>query len=829
MPLFNHIVIPGNTEVLPYTSINSGRSNVIPRKDLDPGEHGNAVRQQFNEAVAKFSGQDETSFVYLVFTSPEDFLLDLEKLDKSQCRLASHRAIAHIDEEGTKHTIYEATVYLNKRAIAAFLTKVQEYITEKTPLKYEEDGVTVKSGGNPLNLSLIANIDKVRAATLQSFWQEPELPFPEAEANTWWEIWFSREHGEAVAELLPTLLALEEAGIQIGDKHLVFPENFVFLVRGTAAQLASSLLYTDSLSEIRAPREAADFFTGLDRAEQAGWIDNLLGRLDHRGEENAVAVCLLDTGLNIQNPLIAPLVPEAHLDAVNPLWSKRDTHGEGHGTMMAGIALYGDLTEPLASANPVTILHHLESIKLIERDQPHDPANYGAVTKEAVSRADVMHPEFKRMVCMAITVEANHKGRPSAWSSAIDQIIYGETQAPNNHLLFFISAGNTPLEARSTYPLSNEDHSIQDPAQAFNAITVGAYTLKEQLDVAQFPGATLLAQRGALSPCSTTSKDWESDWCRKPDIVFEGGNQGLQHDQAIDPESLQLLTTAKGGIGRPWLKTFSETSAATALAAKFAAELYCYYPELWPETIRALMIHSADWTEAMLQGRDIDTLNYPEKEKLFSKVGYGVPNMQKARYSANNSLSLIAQRTLRPFKKEKAEIKSDQFHLFDLPWPREELVNLFDTVVTFKITLSYFIEPNPGTRQLEKSAGYRSCGLRFKMIDANESVDGFGKRVSKAMREKEKEKDFKNEGEERWILGDKIRSRGSIHKDIWRGTAADLSERNKIAVHPVGGWWKTRKKHKRYNLSISYSLVVTIETPSEEIDIYTPVMQSIEI
>ncbi len=42
-----------------------------------------------------------------------------------------------------------------------------------------------------------------------------------------------------------------------------------------------------------------------------------------------------------------------------------------------------------------------------------------------------------------------------------------------------------------------------------------------------------------------------------------------------------------------------QTSAATAQAAYLAASILADYPNLWPETVRALIVHSADWTPAM--------------------------------------------------------------------------------------------------------------------------------------------------------------------------------------------------------------------------------------
>ena len=819
MPQFirNHLIITNRTETLPYTSNQSGRSKVVPRPGLNRTTHGTSIRNQFNAAVANFNLNEDGEFVYLVFKSPLDFLLDIDKLDKGNFRLASYKEVESQTQDGTVHKIYEATVYLNTRAISQFLIKIQDYLNRGKD--------TVR--GNPKNFSLIANIDEIRAATLESFWQEPELPFPDQNNNIWWEVWLNREEGDDPANpILPILPILNEEELEIAPRVLRFPEHFVYLIRGSAAQLGRSLLYTDRLSELRKPRETAEFFTYLDFQEQRQWIDELVNRVDNNQAESRVVVCLLDTGVTISNPMLIGLIPERHLDAVEPAWTRFDTHVRGHGTPMAGLVLYGDLTDVFDTQERVSITHHVESIKLIERGHAHDPLLYGAVTQEAIARAEVINPEFKRIVCMAITVnDVVHNGRPSSWSSAVDQSVFGTIEENNEKIIFIVSSGNTELDERINYPLVNEDSPVQDPAQSFNGITVGSYTLKDQLNLTRFPAANLLAQRTAMSPCNTTSFSWDRDWCKKPDIVMEGGNQALQNGGVIDPDSLQLLTTARGGIGLSWLTTFGDTSASTALASRFTAQLYSNYPTLWPETIRGLVIHSADWTAEMLGNRTINQLTIAEKEKLISFVGYGVPSFERARYSANNSLSLIAERVLKPYKIEDSAIKTDSFHLFDLPWPVEALQELLAVNVRFKITLSYFIEPNPGNKQYDLAASYRSHGLRFKMIDSRESTDAFKARVSRTMRHE----GYEREGGEHWILGNQLRDKGSIHKDIWEGTAAELATRNKIAIYPVGGWWKTRKSHRRFENTVRYSLIMTIETPDIDTDIFTPVENLISI
>lgn len=80
-----------------------------------------------------------------------------------------------------------------------------------------------------------------------------------------------------------------------------------------------------------------------------------------------------------------------------------------------------------------------------------------------------------------------------------------------------------------------------------------------------------------------------------------------------------------------------------------------------------------------------------------------------------------------------------------------------------------------------------------------------------------------------WYFGPDYRVSGSLHSDIWHGTAADLADRAAIAVYPVAGWWKELKARDRSERGARYALVVSIETPGQDVDIWTPVAQQIGI
>lgn len=52
-----------------------------------------------------------------------------------------------------------------------------------------------------------------------------------------------------------------------------------------------------------------------------------------------------------------------------------------------------------------------------------------------------------------------------------------------------------------------------------------------------------------------------------------------------------------------------------------------------------------------------------------------------------------------PFEKRNATVRTKDMNLHALPWPREELLALGAEQVELRVTLSYFVEPNPARRR----------------------------------------------------------------------------------------------------------------------------------
>lgn len=770
------------------------------------------VQEQLDEAVSlqRANGQEKGLGLQIEFVSEPSFPLVFEGLARGPQRIELLNV--RLDKATDTHF---ATVFVPDGKLVAFEKLVTKYLTESSKKDI------------PLNTPLLNPIAEIRSATFEALWTDASHMLPgDDQQVVWWEFWLpARDNQAAVEQRFRAIAAVLR--IRTSEHVLTFPERTVINVFASRAAIVESIHLLNEVAEIRRAKETAEFFDALPPIEQQAWVTHLTGRTTPAADDN-LRICLLDTGVNPGHPLLSAHIDLADLHTVNAEWGIDDR--QGHGTGLAGVALYGDLIEPLDGNSPVTISHRLESVKLLQADRSDSSEPYGALTLRAVAYPEISNPFKQRIFSMAVTsIDDRDRGRPSAWSSAVDMLTSDSLGQRANPRLMIVSAGNAKESGWVEYPNSNITDGIHDPGQSWNALCVGAYTLKDRI-VPPYPNSTALAAHGSLSPYSTTSRLWlNTPWPLKPDVVFEGGNLIRDEIGAFSHTSLSLLTTSH----RPQERLFSTTwatSAASALAARMAAQISAAYPELWPETVRALIVHSAEWTERM----KLDFLRGNAKgayENLVRTCGFGVPDIGRALWSASNTLTLIVEDELKPYTRVQSKPPTAfDMHLHQLPWPKEALIDLGETEVEMRVTLSYFIEPNPGVaeRGLKGRYRYESHGLRFQVSRPNEDVIDFRHRINKRARDEEEGLPIvSSASDDRWLIGVNARHRGSLHSDVWRGPASDLAGLGILGVYPAPGWWKTLVSKKRFHDKVRYSLVVSIKTQQTEIDLYNAVTTEI--
>lgn len=786
----------------------------------NPVKHSAKLIAQLNEALSqdrkkKARAARTHDGIYLEFEGPKGGELVTERLEDRR------RGVRLLNVRQQDDTTL-ATVFIPSGNENVFLSKIREYGDPERKTKK----------GHARHEKLVSSIEDIRLAMVDSLWTGKESHRPDA-SRQWLEIWLRVGQDEDASHFFECYSSvLDIIGIEHKSSFLLFPERMVTLAYANNAELAELLDSFDGLAEIKDAPLAASFYANLEPAEQRAWIDDLLSRTSFQPGE--ASVCILDTGINDSHPLLAPAVDRDVILSCDETLTLADR--ARHGTMLAGLALYGDLKEKLSSADSILATHVIESVKLFDGLKQNDPELYGDIAKQAIDRSYIAKPKRNRIFCSGVTASYDEvtDGLPTSWSAALDEAISHADESDSDHELVLISAGNitNDMLAGTVYPDANEIRSVRSPGQSWNAITVGAYSENVHIEEEDIlaTGYNPVAMEGELCPYSTTSLQWNRSVAPiKPEIVCPGGNAIAKDGDYSDCQDLSLLSTGADITSRP-LDTIRATSAAVAEAAYIAAEIENAYPDLWPETVRGLLIHSARWSDAMIdrycpRGSKEDT---PTKgrTRLLRSCGYGIPSLNRAIECKENSVNLIIQGTLQPYEERNGRGSMKEMHFHSIPWPKKVLESLGDIDATLHVTLSYYIEPGPGQIGWKDKYRYASHGLRFDVNKPGETWEDFERRINVGVREEDEGKSSSNSGD--WFLGSNNQKIGSIHSDYKHSSAIELSEIKYVAVYPVVGWWSSRHYLGKANSKAKYSIIISIETPGVSADLYSEVATAIE-
>lgn len=838
MPDLDHLPVVGFTTERRFKSNQSNRTPPSPERDRQG--HGSRLLRQLAQLRANAEalsleraarGLSTSAGMVIAIEFSAQSNIDFQKLEWRKDNIE----VLTVAEAGGGSNV--VALHVPEGKLSALEGRVQKYLSGP-----------MHRSGKPHNANLVNAIDNIRSAAFAELWTEDAAP-PALEDPAWLQIWL--RHGDRTAREIAKAFheVAEQLAIHVEPGYLNFPGRVVVAARTTRKALEGALRLLDSIAEIRSVQPHTDFFLSeLAPREQATWMQDLLQRCTFAESGTSPYVTLLDTGVNRAHPLLEQAVAHEDVMAVQEDWGP-GTDVNGHGTEMAGVICHGDLVAPLAHDQRLNVPHRMESVKIFPPVGTNPPHLYGWVMAQAVDNVEQRNSNRSRIFVTMTTAIGPGAGKPTEWSACVDQLAFGLNGVdPYTHgvswgadfmlkqRLFVLSAGNVPWQGWTQYPDINHATSIEDPGQSWNGLTVGACTHLTDVDLQRWPNSTPIAQAGALSPASTTSLLWRNSWPLKPDVVAEGGNASIDDTQvpAVGPGSLRILTTSHRMHQGPFAET-GDTSAAAAEVARICAHIRARYPDYWEETVRALVIHGARFTSRM-QAQVPAGANKTDMKDLLRTFGFGQVSMQNSLASAEEAPTLILQDTIVPYKLDEGKVKLNQLKLHKLPWPSQELEALGEVSVEMRVTLSYFVEPNPSRRGWQSKFRYQSHGLRFAVKGASEDAERFNQRINKLDRLEAEDLDederFADPDRNEWQIGAQLRARGSVHSDVWVGTAAQLREKSHIAVFPVGGWWKDWPGAERADKSTRYSLVISLRTIHEvdvPVDLYTPIATEIAI
>lgn len=779
------------------------------KKTRNPKKHGAMLKSQYTQSWSVFENQREeyaeqmemdfSDGIVLTFQSSEDLTLQIDSL-KSIRNKIELRAVKWVGNTQV------ASVFIPDSARKYFLEKIEKFIKND------------KESGTGLYYVL----EQIQAGTIKQLWTEP-FPMPANKNEKFlWEVWLSKTDDDSGEAKLKQYC--KRNNLFIHDSKVYFDDRTVFLVSASVNELEASIFVIPELSELRSASRINVDFISMQARERQEFIDDLKTRVSHN--KSNILITLFDTGVKAEHDLIEPFLDKEHTKTVNNDWCLRDL--QQHGTPMAGLAIYGNLVSPLEDSFEYEISHSIESVK-IYNTKSNDPELIPSITQVAFDLTS--DNDYKRVYVLSLTQGEFNFGMPTSQSAIIDKNTFGYD---GNSKLMVVATGNRQEshgEVDLNYIDSADDYQLQEPSQSWNALVVGGYTELTSVSDPNYNGAQVLAPKGELSPSSRVSTRWdEKKWPIKPEIVMESGNCLSLNDEINSVDDLSLLSTSAKYDTQ--LESFNGTSAASAQAAKLCAEIMVKYPELRAETIKGLIIHTARWTEPMIERYLADTKK-TALEKVLRTYGYGVPNLDRALFSLQNSVTLIIEDEIVPFTANSSNNsqKVNQWNVHDLPWPTELLEELGAVNVKLTVTLCYFVEPHASRRGFMKRYMYNSHGLKLEMKAPEESDEDFRIRVNKLEAVGAK-KQSEGDGSE-WLFGPTLRSHTTCQKDVWEGSAAKLAGKNQIGIYPVSGWWKslgTKDRDKGlWESKAHYSLIVSLSTEDQDIDLYSAIKNEIEI
>lgn len=272
---------------------------------------------------------------------------NMDALDTSKgARLMS------VNTLGNESDIQEALLFLPDRNEKWLQGKIEKYSDNS------KDG----KNGQPANALLINSIQSMKVAVASDFFLSKEdlQVFYATSSKTCLsvEIWLSKDaDGCSIDDTLNKLKLLHA---HCSNRFIEFSNSYVVLATMPRGEIEKICYSINGLSELRIFKDARVLLEA-DNIGENEWVG--LIKENTKSLPGLVRVGILDSGVSSEHELLSEYLPIVRCHNVTKTLSNRDKLR--HGTLMAGLVQYGDLTNMIYSPHQLDVYTDLCSAKIV--------------------------------------------------------------------------------------------------------------------------------------------------------------------------------------------------------------------------------------------------------------------------------------------------------------------------------------------------------------------------------------------------------------------------------------------------------------------------------